>query len=142
MTRNQGETGMSKKILVVDDDESIMEVIQMVLESEGHQIQASFDESCFPLTEDNLPDLILLDVMLLGGDGREACQQLKSNAATAHIPVIILSAHSDADKVANMSGANDFLEKPFDVDALINIVQKHLDLLIPSNRLLSEETFG
>src|SRR5713226_4985492 len=98
MTRNQGGTGMSKRILVVDDDESIMEVIQMVLEGEGHQIQGSFDEGCFPLPEDNLPDLILLDVMLLGRDGREVCQHLKSNANTAHIPIIMLSAHSDADK--------------------------------------------
>jgi DNA-binding response OmpR family regulator len=134
--------GMSKTILVVDDDQSIMEVIQMVLEGEGYQVETSLDEDCFPLPEDNLPDLILLDLLLLGRDGREICQHLKSNQATAHIPVIMLSAHSDADRVANMSGADDFLEKPFDVDALINIVEKHLASTHISDQLLREETLG
>ena len=128
---------MSKKILVVDDDQGVMEVIQMVLEGEGYQVETSFDEDCFPLAEDNLPDLILLDVLLLGGDGREICQLVKGNQATSHIPIIMLSAHSDADQVADMSGADDFLEKPFDVDALIKIVQRHL--ASTGDKLLSEE---
>ena len=117
---------MQQKILVVDDDESILEVIQIVLESEGYQIQISMNGECFQNFTGNFPDLILLDVLLSGEDGREICKQLKRNLATAHIPVVMLSAHSDASKLADVSGADDFLEKPFDVDVLIETVEKHL----------------
>ncbi len=117
---------MQQKILVVDDDESILEVIQIVLESEGYQIQISPNSDCFQHFASCLPDLILLDILLSGEDGREICQQLKHDQTTAHIPVIMLSAHSDASKLADISGADDFLEKPFDVDVLIETVEKHL----------------
>ncbi|GAC1368720.1 MAG: hypothetical protein NVS2B12_28960 [Ktedonobacteraceae bacterium] len=117
---------MGKKILVVDDDEGIVEVVQIVLEGEGYQVQTSMDgENLNHLTSD-MPDLILLDVLLAGVDGRDICRSLKSNPATQHIPVIMLSAHSDASRVADMSGADGFLEKPFDVDVLIDVVAKHL----------------
>lgn len=117
---------MQQKILVVDDDESILEVIQIVLESEGYQIQISQNSDCFQHFTNCLPDLILLDVLLSGEDGREICKQLKRNQATAHIPVVILSAHTDANMFADVSGADDFLEKPFDVDVLLETVEKHL----------------
>jgi two-component system, OmpR family, phosphate regulon response regulator PhoB len=117
---------MAKKLLVVDDDESIVEVIRMVLEGEGYQVITSMDGSYLEHFEQGLPDLILLDVLLMGQDGRTICQRLKSDAITAHIPVIMLSAHSDTGKLANMSGADDYLEKPFDVDSLIEIVAKYL----------------
>lgn len=115
-----------KKILVVDDDESIVEVVQLVLESEGYYVQTNMDGDLLPLLKKEQPNLILLDMLLSGVDGRDICKQLKSDHETAHIPVIMLSAHSETDKAANASGANDFLEKPFDVDALIAIVEKHL----------------
>jgi len=117
---------MGKKILVVDDDEGIMEVVQIVLEGEGYQVSTNMDGENLHFRQENVPDLILLDVLLAGIDGRDICRSLKSNPATQHIPVIMLSAHSDASKVADTSGADDFLEKPFDVDVLIDIVAKHL----------------
>jgi DNA-binding response OmpR family regulator len=119
---------MEKYILVVDDDDGILEVVQIVLEGEGYKVQTSQNGSCFhPLLE--RPDLILLDVLLSGEDGREICRELKGNEQTKHIPIIMLSAHSDANKVANTSGADDFLEKPFDVDALISIVEKYISTI-------------
>lgn len=117
---------MTKKILVVDDDESITEVIQIVLEGEGYEIEISFDGSGIPDFPGNLPDLILLDILLHSKDGRKICQQLKSDPKTAHIPVIVLSAHSDASRLAADCGADDLIEKPFDVDVLISTVEKHL----------------
>ncbi len=117
---------MNQKILVVDDEESILEVVQIVLEGEGYQVQTSQNGECFQNLNGDLPDLILLDVLLSGEDGREICKQLKSDEKTVHIPVIMLSAHSDASRVADTSGADDFLEKPFDVDVLIEVVEKHL----------------
>ncbi len=118
---------MSKKILVIDDDESITEVIQIVLEGEGYRVETSLDGDCIPDFINGLPDLILLDVLLQGEDGREICKQLKRNIRTARVPVIMLSAHSDANKVASVGGADGFLEKPFDVDVLIDMVEKYLE---------------
>ena len=117
---------MAKKILVVDDDESITEVIQIVLEGEGYDIEISLDGGCIPDFPSSLPDLILLDILLQSKDGRKICQQLKSNPKTSYIPVIVLSAHSDGSQVAADCGADDFIEKPFDVDVLISTVEKHL----------------
>ncbi len=117
---------MGKKILVVDDDEGIAEVVQIVLEGEGYLVSTNMDGEGLHLLKEDVPDLILLDVLLAGVDGRDICRSLKSDPVTQHIPVIMLSAHSDASRVADTSGADDFLEKPFDVDVLIDIVAKHL----------------
>lgn len=122
---------MSQRILVVDDEESILEVVQIVLESEGYRVQTSRNSSFLQDFQQatTLPDAILLDVLLSGEDGREICRKIKADARLQHIPVIMLSAHSDASKVADTSGADAFLEKPFDVDALVAIVQKHLSVI-------------
>jgi CheY-like chemotaxis protein len=118
---------MAKKIWVVDDDESILEVLQIILESAGYDVRTSLHgESLQHLDDHNLPDLIMLDILLSGIDGREICKALKSNEHTKHIPIILLSAHSDANKAANGSGANAFIAKPFEVSILIKEVQKHL----------------
>ncbi|GHO86565.1 response regulator [Dictyobacter formicarum] len=117
---------MGHHILVVDDDEGITEVVQIVLEGEGYVVRTATNKDELQNIINDLPDLILLDVLLSGDDGREICRKLKSDGATKHIPVIMLSAHSDASKVADAGGADDFLEKPFDVDVLIEIVARHL----------------
>ena len=133
---------MDKKILVVDDDEGIVEVVQIVLEGEGYQVQTSLNGDCLTDFSADLPDLILLDVLLLDEDGREISKRMKSDQRTAHIPIIMLSAHSDMNKVAHMGGADDFLEKPFDVDALIAIVKKHLSSDHDGSPSLSGEVLG
>ncbi len=117
---------MAKRILVVDDDEGIVEVVQIVLEGEGYSVETSMNGMRFTQLSADMADLILLDVLLAGEDGREICKKLKRAELTKHIPVIMLSAHSDASKVADDSGADGFLEKPFDVDALIDVVAYHL----------------
>ena len=115
---------MEPHILIIDDEESILEVVQIVLEGEGYHVQTSIDSSVLQeLT--TLPVLILLDVLLSGEDGREISRRIKADTRLQRIPVIMLSAHSDASKVADNSGADAFLEKPFDVDALIEIVHRY-----------------
>ena len=119
---------MAKLILVVDDDESILEVVQIVLESEGYAVQTATNSGFLQqLTSQTvLPDLILLDVLLSGEDGREISRQLKSDTQLRHIPVVMLSAHSEASKMADTGVADAFLEKPFDVDVLLDTVQKYI----------------
>ena len=119
---------MAKLILVVDDDESILEVVQIVLESEGYDVQTATNSAFLQqlASQPVLPDLILLDVLLSGEDGRDISQQLKANPQLQHIPVIMLSAHSEASKMADIGGADAFLEKPFDVDVLLDTVQQYI----------------
>jgi CheY-like chemotaxis protein len=118
------------RILVIDDDEGITEVIQIVLESEGYEVEVSPDGKRLEQTE-VLPDLILLDLRLIGQNGLELCQALKNNPTTAHIPIILLSANADTGSLAASSGANGFIEKPFDVDDLVAMVQKYVG--VPSS---------
>jgi DNA-binding response OmpR family regulator len=117
---------MGKKILVVDDDEGIVEVIQIVLESEGYCVRISMNDGFLQEISQDMPDLILLDVLLAGIDGREICKELKKDPKTCHIPVIMLSAHASTKTLIDGIEANGYLEKPFDVDDLVAIVQKHL----------------
>lgn len=120
---------MLNYILVVDDDESILEVVQIVLESGGYCVQTSLSGEPLRSLDTNLPNLILLDVLLAGEDGRELCQLLKSGAKTKYIPIIMLSAHSQTSQLADLSGANTYLEKPFDVDELLTTVRKYMDVV-------------
>ncbi len=117
---------MEQTILVVDDDEGIVEVVRIVLEGEGYHVRVSMNGDFIHSLAEDLPDLILLDVLISGVDGRDICRAIKSDEKTSSVPVIILSAHSDAHKIAQTSGADGFLEKPFDVDVLIDVIAKHL----------------
>lgn len=115
-----------KKILVVDDDTSILEMVQFVLEGGGYEVQTSLNGACFQQMHRDLPDLILLDVLLSGEDGRELCQRLKGDEKTRHIPVILFSAHFSARDMTGTSGADAFLAKPFHLEELIDLVKRYL----------------
>jgi len=118
---------LKKKILVIDDDEAILEVIKAVLEGEAYNVETSSEGSyVFTLRKKELPDLILLDMLLSGEDGKDICKKLKSQGYTHHIPVIILSAHAHIEQDAKDCGADNYLPKPFDIDVLLAVVRKHL----------------
>jgi CheY-like chemotaxis protein len=117
---------MKKKIMVIDDNESILEVMHIVLEGEGYDVETSLNVQPLQHLNCNFPDLILLDVLLSGEDGIEACKHLKSQETTKDIPIILLSAHSNASKMARDCGVNAFLDKPFDLDVLVEMVKEHL----------------
>ena len=116
------------KILVVDDDLDILSVMEILLSMKGYEVEVtSKGENTFPKIDTFKPDLILLDVLISGFDGRTICKQLKSNAATRHIPVIMFSAHPGAAATIADYGADDFISKPFDVDHLLKKVNAQLD---------------
>ena len=117
---------MKKRVLVVDDSEAILDVVKMALEMVGYEVSTSLTAACFQHMENDLPDLILLDILLSGEDGGKMCQRLKDNEKTRHIPVILLSAHAGLPETAGGCGANDFLAKPFRIIALRDIVKKYL----------------
>ncbi len=95
-----------------------------VLTDEGYRVQTSLNGRCLQRIESDLPDLILLDVLLQGEDGRELCQQLKGREQTRHIPVILFSAHITANSAIEVCGADDFLAKPFRIQELLAIVAR------------------
>ncbi len=112
-----------KKILLVDDEPDILEFLQIIFEEEGY-IVVTTDKGDYleKLNNSALPDLVLLDMLLSGKDGREIVRHLKSQQKTKHIPVIMFSAHPSAEQTALTAGADDFVEKPFDIDTLLNKV--------------------
>ena len=116
-----------KKILVVDDEPDILEFLQVILEEEGYAVLTS-DKGEFleHLHTGGLPDLILVDVLLSGKDGRQIVRHLKSQEETKPIPVIMVSAHPSAEETAREAGAEDFLAKPFEIDALLAKVAHYL----------------
>jgi DNA-binding response OmpR family regulator len=116
-----------KKILVVDDEPDILEFLQVILEEEGY-IVGTTDKGEYveELHNGGLPNLILLDVLLSGKDGRAIAKHLRSQEDTKNIPIIMFSAHPSAEETARQAGANDFLAKPFDISALLEKVAKYL----------------
>ncbi len=119
--------GRKKKILVVDDEPDILEFLQVILEEEGYAVLASEKgEFLEQLHNGGLPELILVDVLLSGKDGREIVKHLKSQEETKHIPVIMFSAHPSAEHTAREAGAEDFLAKPFEIDDLLAKIANYL----------------
>ena len=111
-----------QSVLVVEDEEDIMEVIRFNLEKEGYEVnQALSGEKALQVIENNLPSLVLLDLMLPGINGLDLCRIFKQNDRTKAIPVIMLTAKSeDADIVAGLEmGAEDYITKPFSPSVLV-----------------------
>ena len=117
---------MSKKILIAEDDEGILDAIQVMLEMEGYEVKTTTDGNTLHEMEEELPDLLLLDIWMSGMDGRVICQFLKSQKRTQHIPVVLMSASRDLEKTSHEVGADGFLAKPFDLDELIEMVAKYV----------------
>jgi DNA-binding response OmpR family regulator len=116
----------AKKILVVDDDQDIREIIMMVLESEGYEVYGLDNGQAVVNTVlKTWPDVVLLDVQLGDRDGRDICRELKGQPATHDIPIIIISAshgwHALREKQCD---ADDFLSKPFDLTELVDHVRR------------------
>jgi two-component system, OmpR family, alkaline phosphatase synthesis response regulator PhoP len=111
-----------EKILVVDDEEDILELLKYNLEREGYQVYvADKGETALKTAKAEIPDLIVLDLMLPGIDGLEVTRTLKSWDKTKNIPIIMLSAKGDeSDIVSGLElGADDYVTKPFSPKILI-----------------------
>ncbi|MBI3980732.1 response regulator [Candidatus Microgenomates bacterium] len=115
------------KILIVDDDEGILEAISLSLEKEGYTaITASKGKEVMEKIKSEKPDLLLLDVLLSGSDGREICQRIKKTEKGKKLPVILISAHPTIEKSSQECGADSFLAKPFDAKDLLLVIEKYL----------------
>ncbi len=113
---------MSKRVVAVEDDKDILELITYNLEREGYEVTgATTGEDGIDAARSEKPDLILLDLMLPGIDGLEVCRRLKADPDTAHIPVVMVTAKGEeTDIVTGLElGADDYVTKPFSPKVLI-----------------------
>jgi two-component system phosphate regulon response regulator PhoB len=117
---------MSKKILIIEDDLDILDMMDYILQDEGYEVTATLD--CKPVEEiaSLKPDLILLDNRLGENSGSNACRELKTTATTAHIPVILVSANMHLAQLSMDSLADGYMAKPFDIQELVAVVRHHL----------------
>lgn len=122
---------MKKHILVVDDEIGALTLIGIMLERGGFSVLKAKDaDSALAVLAKDLPDLIILDVMMPGMNGIDLCALIRSRAETAHIPILILSARGDADSIMKgmEAGADDYLPKPI----------LHHDLVAKVRNMLSQ----
>lgn len=113
--------GMKKKVIVVEDDPTISELVRYIL-TEGNFDVTSFDSvgAFWEGMRDLKPDIFLLDIMLPDGNGQDICKELRINEATRHIPVVMMSAHFE--KLDKQCQFVQFVKKPFDIDDLVSKV--------------------
>ena len=143
-------------VLVVDDDTDIARFIEINLRLEGFDVRVAHDgEAAQASIEEEIPDLVLLDVMMPKVDGVELCRRLRANPATANLPVIMLTAKSlSADKVVGLTaGADDYIIKPFDTLELVarvrSTLKRNADMRavspltgLPGNHRIEQEIAG
>lgn len=121
-----------RKVLVVDDDEELVELICDVLERDGRfevrSVNNGFDAGM--MVKEYRPDLLVLDVMLPDINGKEVCQRVRSDRALDDVRIICISGMVEEDKVAELraAGADDFMHKPFEVERLVERVCQLLEM--------------
>lgn len=115
-------------ILIIEDNEDIMNMLTAMLQMKGYKVSVKLNYFEIESSIKELaPDLILMDMLLSGFDGREICKLLKvHHDGLAKIPVIMISAHPNAKKECLEAGADYFLEKPFDMEVFFKLIDKAL----------------
>ena len=123
--------GTAKKIMVIEDDKDIRDTIVYILEEEQYEVISSEDSKILKSIDSIKPDLVLLDNWLTDwksdANGQQLSKELKTDPATSHIPVIIISAVSNIKEIAEAGLADGYLRKPFDLTELVSLVKHHLD---------------
>jgi DNA-binding response OmpR family regulator len=124
------------RILVVDDDPRLLHIVEMYLSIEGYDVvTAENGEDGLKEVESTRPDLVILDIMMPGMDGIEACRRIRTNAETQSVPVVMFSALSSDDDVerARLAGANHLITKPFNLVGLGSVVNTFFPEAVSSN---------
>jgi DNA-binding response OmpR family regulator len=125
-------TGMIKRLLILDNDEDVLEILQEVFIYEGYEVKAlQYTTDIFGEIAVHQPHVIMLDYILDNINGGEICHQIKNNPSTCNLPVIIVSAYPKVIDSLGYYGCDKFIPQPFDIDALVHQVAQ---LIIPDNK--------
>jgi DNA-binding response OmpR family regulator len=119
---------MPKRILIIDDDPDILEVLNLIFEQEGFEVKlCETGEEAEHLTHIN-PDLILLDIRILGSgkNGADICFKIKSRPENGDLPIILLSSEENIAEISEQCGADGYISKPFELENLMVKVKKIL----------------
>lgn len=111
---------MKKRILIIDDDEDVTPVLSLMLDLAGYSVSRISREDGIYYIPAELPDLILLDIAVAGGYGRNIHRFLKSHEQLRPIPVILISAVHNIEQIAKDIGADDYITKPFSVNPCLD----------------------
>jgi CheY-like chemotaxis protein len=120
---------MAYKILVVDDEPTIVRLMEFILARQGHEmIVAVNGEEALQKIKAHQPDLVLLDIMMPRIDGYEVAQKLRADPQTADLPIIMLSAKAQDEDIRRgvEVGVDEYITKPFTPDHLVQVVSQHL----------------
>lgn len=116
-----------KKIMIIDDNDDIVTMLKAMLEMKDYKVFAKMNITDLENSITKVsPDLIIMDMLLAGADGREICKNLKKDTRFTTIPVLMISAHPNAEDDCLNAGANTFLGKPFDMQDFFVAVEKSL----------------
>lgn len=120
-----------KTVLIADDEKDIVETLKFMIESEGVKCITAYDgEEALALIKENLPDLVILDVMMPKINGYKVCRLLKFDLRFKDIPILMVTARSqEEDKlIGEETGANEYITKPFDIIEVVEKVKKYLSV--------------
>ena len=117
---------MKKCIYVLEDNAAIRDIIEFMLTEEEYKVVMSATVREFwSQMQKQTPDMVVLDLMLPDGDGIEICNELKSKASTYNIPVMVMSGNNYIHKVKSKCTADEFINKPFDLNDFTNRIEHH-----------------
>ena len=120
----------TKRILIVDDEQDIVETLKFMLEAQGYECFCAYDgENGLNMAKEILPDLMILDVMMPKINGYKISRLLKYDNKYKNIPIIMVTARSQEDDklIGQETGANEYITKPFELDEVINKVKEYLE---------------
>ncbi|OGG05089.1 hypothetical protein A2Z33_06450 [Candidatus Gottesmanbacteria bacterium RBG_16_52_11] len=113
-----------KRIFIIDDNDAIVEALTFALEAYGYEVRSIRTwNGVRGVTGTAVPDVILLDLLLSGTDGKKVARELRSAARTRNIPIIMLSAHPGGRDAAKQAGVDGYLAKPFDIQELTDKIE-------------------
>jgi CheY-like chemotaxis protein len=118
------ELSVQKRVLVVEDEQDVAELVADVLDLEGYEARIASGEEAVESVLSFRPNVILLDLMMPGVDGFEVARRLRARQETNRVPIVVMTAMHDAQSRAREVGAQGCIAKPFDIGELIHAVEK------------------
>lgn len=119
-------TSTGPHVFVVEDEPDLRSMLKIVLQAHGYRVtDVGTARQALDLVAEHSPDLVILDMLLPDGNGLEVCRHMRSNPSQQHVPILMISAWAHPADVSACfaAGANDFLPKPFDLDALLSLIR-------------------